>query len=77
MILKKEFESFDWDKKRKSLVVTRQETITLDEAETIEEIKKTLKKKLWQQVQQIKSLKVQAQKTRSLLDKLEGKAGLT
>jgi len=72
MSLREEF--VEWDEQKKSLVVTRQETIQIDGTNT-EEAKQILEKKLRDIVRQIKTLKAEAQRTKTLLDTLNVSEG--
>jgi hypothetical protein len=72
--MRKEFEMVDWDDKKRSLVITKQETIPIDGAKNIQEVKQILTDRLKMRVRQIKELKADAQNIKLLLDKLNGKA---
>lgn len=68
-------EFIEWDKQKKSLIVTRQEKIEISKTEDIEQAKQALEKKLRDIVRQIKTLKTEAQKIKLLLETLKNKAG--
>lgn len=74
--MKKEYESIEWDNERGDLVITKQERINMQDVAGIDEAKKKLRTELEGIVRQIKELKHIGQEKKTLLDKLEGKAGL-
>lgn len=75
--MKREYESIDWDKRLGRVVITKQEYIELQDVTKIEDVKAKLKRELDTIIKQVKSLKMRAFEIKSLIDKLEGKAGPT
>lgn len=68
-------ESIDWDEDRNCIVVTKQEQINVKDATGMKDVGEKLKQRLSEIVQQVKRLKTEADRLKSLLDKLDKKAG--
>jgi type IV secretory pathway VirJ component len=75
--MKKIYESIDWDSKYGRLIITRQEALDVNEAASIKDAKEKLQLRLESIVRQVKQLKWEAENIKSILSKLEGKAGPT
>jgi hypothetical protein len=73
--MKREFESIEWDSNKNCINITKQQTLTINEANNLEEAKTKLKWRLRGIVAQVKELKKEAEEIKIMLMKLEGKAG--
>ena len=73
--MKKEFESIEWDKDKRCVVITTQKMIIGDEVKDVDELKNALKWELRSIVAKVKDLKKRAEEIKTILGKIEGKAG--
>ena len=74
--LRTEYESVEWDNERGGIVIVRLERVDTQDAQKIEDVRKSLQGELEQTVKQIKGLKQKALKIKETLDKLNEKVGL-
>ena len=68
----KSFESIEWDSERGGVVITKQELLSVKDADSINDVKNSLKEERVQIVRQVKSLKKRAEEINSILLKLAG-----
>jgi hypothetical protein len=69
----KEWEHIEWDKTRKAVVVTKHETLDVQDAKTIADVKAKLKAELQRLIQESRATKRRAHEIRALLQRLDGK----
>ncbi len=74
--MRTEYESVEWDNERGGIVIVRLERVDTQDAQKIEDVRKSLQGELEQTVKQIKGLKQKALKIKETLDKLNEKVGL-
>ena len=65
--MNKKSESIEWDSEKRAVVITTQTYVSIDDSESLDDVKKKLKGQLKKIIDQVKGLKSEAESIKSML----------